>query len=148
MTVSSLFRLAVSTCVRVARRGFDSRSQKFRKKYFSGFHQNLDPVDRDPKSCRSISCGILLFPPPSAHVVGLSWSCRPVHSLMDCWSGMILSGRSTLRGVPRLLTTPGQTWWHTMSHLTPSARTQDCDEIRRNLYLWILAPGIEPRIPW
>jgi len=34
-------------------------------------HQNLDPVDRDSESRGSILCGILLFPPPSAHAAGL-----------------------------------------------------------------------------
>ena len=46
--------------------------------------------------------------------------------------------------VPRVLS-PGRLDTLDQMH-TPSARTQDNDEIWRYLYLWILAPGIEPRI--
>jgi len=36
-------------------------TSKSRDKHISRFHSNLDPVDLDSKSRRSISCGILLF---------------------------------------------------------------------------------------
>jgi len=41
--------------------------------------QNLDPVDRDSESRKSISCGILLFP-PTGDIGGAS----PLSSLSSC----------------------------------------------------------------
>jgi len=93
----------------------------------SRLHQNLDPVDRDSESRRSISCGILLFfstdglrcqPHWSVHSLNGSITLDGRTDLFTPWVTpslwmvvQIWSGRSVLREVPRLLTTPGQTWW-------------------------------------
>ena len=68
----------------------------------------------DSESRRSISCGILLFFPTvapgitadRAMQVPSPWNGILVHA--GPWPGV---GRIPLGGVPRLLTTPGQTWW-------------------------------------
>ena len=57
----------------------NSLIQKSRDKYFSEFQQSLDPMERDSESRRSITCGILLFPPS-----GSLWWC--VHRL----SGLVI----------------------------------------------------------
>jgi len=58
--------------------------------------------------------------------------------------GVILPGRSALRGVPGLFTTPGQTLQLLSCTNTSFARIQDVDDIWRYVYLWILTSGIEP----
>ena len=53
-------------------------------------HQNLDPVDRDSESRRSISCGILLFFPTD------SLRCRPHRSVHSLNGSIILDGRTDM----------------------------------------------------
>jgi len=80
-------------------------------------HQNLDPLDRDSESRWSILCGILLFAPHQSYLVAslalrLTRLVRRLASLAHRSTG----NAQSFRGVPRLLTTPGQT-------LTPPCRT-------------------------
>ena len=99
---------------------------------FPGFHQNLDPVDRDSESHRSVSCGILLFPPTAR------WSspCRVFHPVHRFWMVPLLwmvshrygprsSCTFALGEVPRLYhNTPGQALTFHVAQ-TSSARIQD-----------------------
>ena len=100
-------------------------------------HQNLDPVDRDSVSRRSISCGILLFPPQSAYAAGLiglstPWMTPSLWMVVQICPtlGWFHQSRWSYRydpdaphcGVPRLLTTPGQTLMSYNAAQSSSAR--------------------------
>ena len=71
----------------------------------SRFHQNLDPLDRDFKFRRSISCSILHFPPTS-DLGGAS----PLSGLASC--PPLRDGRSSMPSRPSC--TFG-TWWGTQA---------------------------------
>ena len=121
---------------------------------FSGFHQNLDPVDRDSESRRSVSCGILLFPPTARwsspcqvfHPVHHFWMVPPLWMVSQRY-GPLSSCTFALGEVPRLYhNTPGQTL---MPYRTNFVRKDSgCWWIRRIHISRFLTLGIEsePRI--
>jgi len=131
-------------------------------------HQNLDPANRRLRVSLKHFGILLLFPSDGLR-------CRPhwsVHSLngsitlngrtdlftpwvtLSLWMVVqIWSGRSLLRGVPRLLTTPGQTWlipyrtnfirkdsgcWCILNLkiVSSGSRTQDFTVVRRYNYCY------------
>jgi len=100
----------------------------------SGFHQNLEPVDRDSESRRSISCGILLFPPTARwsspcrvfHLVHRFWMVPPLWMVSHRY-GPCSSWTFALGEVPRLYhNTPGQALTFHGAQ-TSSARIQDVE---------------------
>jgi len=121
------------------------------RKSFRTRYQNLDLVDRDSESRRSISCGILLFPPTAR------WSspCRIFHPVHRFWMAPPLwmvshrygprsSCTFALGEEPRLYhNTPGQALTFHAAQ-TSSARIQDVDEIQRIHISRFLTSGIEP----
>ena len=108
------------------------------------------PVDRDFESCRSISCGILIFP-PNARWSSSSRVFHAVHRsgwfLHSGWShrnGPRSSCTFALGEVPRLYhNTPGQALTFHAAQ-TSTARIQDVDGIRRIHISRFLTSGIEP----
>ena len=118
---------------------------------FSGFYQNVDPMDSDSESRRSIACDILLFSPTAR----LSSPCRVFHPVHRFWMvpplwtvshryGSRSSCTFALGEVPRLYhNTPGQAFTFHAAQ-TSSARIQDVDGIRRIHISRFLTSGIEP----